>query len=256
MESVTRRRFLWMLAGAAGLGGWAFWRLPSEEPAPVAGASTTTSTTPSTSTVATVPVPTTIPTPPVVLEVIERNGWGARAAAADFGTHVIERMTIHHTAVALPDNRAAPARLRGHQAYHQEQGWPDVAYHYSIDRGGNVYEARPYTAPGDTFTDYDPSGHFLPVLEGNYGEQQPTEPQIESLVRLLAWASTEFGVATDTIAGHRDYAATTCPGDSVYSLVADGSIRRRVDDRIESGGVEMVVLRGDAALARVAGIEA
>ncbi len=256
MESVTRRRFLWMLAGAAGLSGWAFWRLPSEDPADVAVASTTTSTTPATSTVTTVPVTTTITIPPVVLEVIERSGWGARAATAEYRTHVIERTTIHHTAVALTDNRAAPARLRGHQAYHQEQGWPDVAYHFSIDREGNVYEARPYTAPGDTFTNYDPAGHFLPVLEGDYTEQQPTEAQVESLVRLLSWAASEFGVATETIGGHRDYAATTCPGDSVYALVADGSIRQRVDDRIESGGVEMVVLRGDAALARVAGIEA
>ena len=257
MEAMTRRRFLWMMAGAAGLGGWAIWRLPDEDPAPTAASSSTTSTTNAGSTSTTVPAPTTTTTAsPVVLEVIERQGWGARPATGEFGTHVIDRLTVHHTAVVLSDNSQAPARLLGHQAFHQEQGWPDVAYHFAIDRRGNVYEARPVSAPGDTFTNYDPAGHFLPVLEGDYGEQNPTDPQIESLVRLLAWAADQFDVDPSRIGGHRDFAATTCPGDEVYGLIADGSIRQRVVELVESGGVEMAFLRGDAATARIEAIEA
>jgi hypothetical protein len=192
----------------------------------------------------------------VVLEVIERQGWAARPATGEYGTHVIDLLTIHHTAVVLAENNQAPARLRGHQAFHQQQGWPDVAYHFAIDRRGNVYEARPFSAPGDTFTNYNPAGHFLPVLEGDYGEQSPTDPQIESLVRLLAWAADQFDVDPAAIGGHRDFAATTCPGDRVYTLIADGSIRQRVVERLESGGVEMAFLRGEAATARVEAIEA
>ena len=192
----------------------------------------------------------------MVLEVIERQGWGARPATREYGTHVIDRLTVHHTAVVLADDSQAPVRLRGHQAFHQEQGWPDIAYHFAIDRRGNVYEARPFSAPGDTFTNYNPAGHFLPVLEGDYGEQSPTDPQIESLVRLLAWAADQFDVDAATIGGHRDLAATTCPGDQVYALIADGSIRQRVVARLESGGVEMTFLRGEAATARVGAIEA
>ena len=53
------------------------------------------------------------------------------------------RMTIHHTAVVLGDNRNAPARLRQHQRYHQDtQGWIDIAYHMSVDRNGNIYQLR------------------------------------------------------------------------------------------------------------------
>jgi hypothetical protein len=168
---------------------------------------------------------------------------------------MIERLTVHHTAVELLDNRDAPGRLRGHQRFHLDQGWPDIAYHFAIDRAGNVYEARPYAAPGDTFTDYDPAGHFLPVLEGDFDKQEPTEPQIESLVLLLAWAVAEFDVAATTVGGHRDYAATSCPGDHVHALIVDGSIERRVADRFESGGVELSYLRGDDALAIVDEIE-
>lgn len=256
MERITRRRFLWMLAGAAGLGGWWF-RDQISGAAPVA-APTTTSTTqplPSASTTTTAPAPPTTAAPPVALEVIERAGWGARPATSAYGSHAVEHLTVHHTAVALDDNRRAPARLRGHQAYHQEQGWPDLAYHFAIDRDGNVYEARPFTAPGDTFTSYDPAGHFLPVLEGNFDDRQPADAQIESLVRLLAWAIAHFGVAVDEIGGHRDYAATSCPGDAVYEMIAGEAIQERVAGRLAAGGVALVMLRGEEAVARVAAIE-
>ena len=259
MNRMTRRTFLAMAAGAVGLGSWALTRTGTGEeasPAPP-GASPITTTSSTTSPTSTTPATTTpVSPPPVVLQVIERQGWGARTATTDYGSHVIERLTVHHTAVELLDNREAPARLRGHQRFHQDQGWPDVAYHFAIDRAGNVYEARPYAAPGDTFTTYDPVGHFLPVLEGDFDKQEPTEPQIESLVLLLAWAVSEFDVAPVTVGGHRDYAATSCPGDQVHALIVDGSIERRVADRVESGGVELSYLRGDDALAIVDGIEA
>ena len=65
-------------------------------------------------------------------------------------------MTLHHTAVVLGDNSNAPARLRQHQRYHQnDRGWIDIAYHVSVDRNGNIYEARgtgtwPGTPPPNT----------------------------------------------------------------------------------------------------------
>lgn len=257
MNRMTRRTFLAMAAGAVGLGGWALTR-PADEPGPAAATpSTTTATSAASPSTTTIQSTTTssIP-PPMQLQVIERPGWGAREANEGYGSHVIERLTVHHTAVELIDNRSAPERLRGHQRFHQQHGWADIAYHFAIDRNGNVYEARPTSAPGDTFTNYDPTGHFLPVLEGDYDSQEPTEIQIEALVLLLAWAAERFDVAPATIGGHRDYAATSCPGDRVYALIADGSMERRVADRVESGGVELAFLRGDDALARVDAIEA
>ena len=257
MEPITRRRFFYLMAAAVGAGGWAAWPrsvddpLPTAAPSPIAPAPPST-TVPSTTTLVT--TTTTLP-PRVTLEVIERQGWGARPATAEYGSHTIERLTVHHTAVVLDSNEQAPGRLRGHQAYHQQQGWPDLAYHFAIDRDGNVFEARPFSAPGDTFTNYDPAGHFLPVLEGDYNQQQPTDSQLDSLVLLLAWAAGEFGVDPATVGGHRDFAATTCPGDHVYASIADGSIGARVAALLDSNGVELHYLRGEAAVARVAAIE-
>jgi len=189
------------------------------------------------------------------VEVLCRDAWGAQPPTGAFVEHRIERMTIHHTAAVLAASRDAPSKARDHQRYHQSLGWPDLAYHYLVDLDGNIYEGRPVTAVGDTATDYDPTGHFLVCLEGNYQEQQPTSVQLDSVVGLLAWASDHFDVSPQTIGGHRDWAATRCPGANVAVLIGDGSLAAAVTALARSGNVELSTLCGPEAATRVAAIE-
>jgi hypothetical protein len=170
--------------------------------------------------------------------------------------HTIERLTVHHTAVMLDTNANAPARARQHQQYHQELGWPDLAYHFLVDANGNVYEGRPVEAVGDTATEYDPTGHFLVCCEGHFNQQEIPESQLLALVDVLAWAAEEFQVSADTISGHRDWAATTCPGDDLYDHLVSGSIEKAVNSRLAAGGVRLETLCGEDAAALVADIEA
>jgi N-acetylmuramoyl-L-alanine amidase len=194
-----------------------------------------------------------------VIEVIERAGWGAAPEGAEMEEHVVERLTVHHTGVALEDNREAPARLRAHQVFHQtDRGWPDLAYHFAIDRNGNIYEGRSPKFRGDTATSYDPTGHLLVVLEGNFDVEPTAEAQLGSLTDLLAWASGRYSVAVDSIKSHRDYAPgeTSCPGDNLYPLVESGELARAVGSLVTKESTELIYLRGQEAIARVASIEA
>jgi hypothetical protein len=163
---------------------------------------------------------------------------------------------VHHTAALLEANDQAPARIRGHQRFHIERGWPDLAYHFMVDARGNVYEGRPVDAVGDTGTEYDPTGHFLVCCEGNFDEQDVPDAQLASLAAVLAWAAVAHGVSADTISGHRDWAATSCPGDRLYPLIADGTITDMVAGLISRGGAGLSVECGEAARQRVAAIEA
>lgn len=175
-----------------------------------------------------------------------RDAWGARPRSGPYRRHRISRITVHHSAVGLWDNRKAPARFRSHQANHQARGWPDIAYHLLIDRRGHVYRGRPIWARGNTGTNYNPSGHLLVLCEGNFDTQWPSEAQVRSLVKVLAWASVKYDVPLYRIRGHRHYASTSCPGDRLATMIDNGTLRRRVRRRVD-GGVSLRTICGDTA---------
>lgn len=222
-HGISRRRFL---AGAAGAGAGA---LMGATPA-LAGRTT--------------------------VEVICRQAWGARPPSGRFVRHTIERLTVHHSAVELTRNRDAPQRMRNHQAYHQSLGWPDIAYHLGIDRHGYIYELRPRWAKGDTNTDYDPRGHLQVLCEGDFGVQDPSARMVAALVDVLAWGCRRYDVPVHRIKGHRDHAATSCPGAGLYDLLRSGAIHRKVQRRLEAGGVWLEEICGPVGRALVRAIEA
>ncbi len=264
---MTRRAFLLAGAGAAAVGlVWLRDRPAVSDAAP--GTSTTTTTKPAATTVpSTTSPPTTATTattststtiaPVARIEALCRESWGAAAPAGEFQGHEIERLTVHHTARVLAENRDAPEAVRGHQRFHQlDRGWPDIAYHFIIDLEGNVYECRPVTAAGDTGTNYDPTGHFLVCCEGNFNEQPVPIAMQQALVNVLAWAAAEFAVDPETIRGHRDVAATSCPGDNLYSLIESGELTRFVAESLAAGKVTMEIVCGRPAEERIVAIEA
>ena len=186
-----------------------------------------------------------------------RDAWGARPARAGGTPHTITRMTIHHSAAVLGDNRNAPARFRQHQRYHRdEQGWIDIAYHVGVDRNGNIYELRTPDLVGDTATNYGPTGHFLVICEGDFDQEAVTEAQLQGAALAFAWAAQEFDITTDTLAGHRDVAATSCPGANLHAHVSSGDLKRRIDDLLAAGAVDLQLVCGPDAAAIVADIEA
>jgi hypothetical protein len=185
-----------------------------------------------------------------------RDAWGALPARPGGRRHTITRMTLHHEAVVLGDNRNAPERLRKDQRYHLDKGWIDIAYHVAVDRHGNLYELRSTELAGDTATDYDTTGHFLVLCEGDFDQEAVSDAQLHGTALAFAWAAQTFHLKTDTLAGHRDFAQTSCPGRNLYAHLTSGDLRRRIDDLIAGGGVSLERFCGPDAAARVAAIEA
>ncbi len=198
------------------------------------------------------PVPSTTSAP-----LLCRDAWGARPARPGGRLHSIARLTLHHEGVVLGDNRNAPERFRQDQRYHQDQlGWIDIAYHIGVDRNGNIYELRSTEIAGDTATDYDTTGHFLVLCEGDFDKEMVSEAQLQGTALAFAWAAQKFNVATGTLAGHRDLAQTSCPGANLYAHVSSGELKRRIDDLIAASGVALDLFCGPDAAARVTAIEA
>ncbi len=186
-----------------------------------------------------------------------RQAWGAAPAREGGRPHTITRMTLHHTAVVLGDNRLAPSRLRQHQRFHQnDRGWIDIAYHVGVDRNGNIYELRTPEIAGDTATNYDPAGHFLVLCEGDFDQEPVSAAQLNGAATAFAWAAQQFHLASDTLGGHRDFADTACPGANLYAHITSGDLHTRIEALLAAGPVNLQRLCGEEAATKVAAIEA
>lgn len=129
-------------------------------------------------------------------------------------------LTVHHSGVKVADDEDIVAAMQGLQRYSQRaKHWPDVPYHFVIGRNGQIAEGRNVAFAGDTNTGYDPAGHLLVCVEGNFEEQVPTAEQVASLKRLCAWLCQEYRIAPRHIHGHKHYATTACPGRNLSPLL-------------------------------------
>jgi hypothetical protein len=99
--------------------------------------------------------------------------------------------------------------------------WADIPYHYFIAHDGGIGEGRRLAYAGDTNTNYDPAGHLLIVLEGNFEEEEPTVAQLESLRAIVLEHARRWAVPAERIQSHRDFADTLCPGENLYPYLAE-----------------------------------
>lgn len=150
--------------------------------------------------------------------------------------HNITHVTLHHTGDSKPllPGDDPVQRLRNLQSWGaSDRNWWDVPYHFLMDLNGTIYEGRDYHFMGETNTTYDPGGHFLISIIGNYERQEPTQAQLNAIADLMAWALDEFKLPLDRIGGHYNYAQTGCPGKNLRKYLEDGTFRRMVAARLE-----------------------
>jgi hypothetical protein len=170
--------------------------------------------------------------------IISKAEWGGGESSGTMKRHFPVRLTIHHEGSAKPLTLDKDPRqlLQNLQKWGwREKGWADIPYHYLIDLSGNIYEARDPLAAGDTSTTYDPTGHLLVSVMGNYEIQAPNELQLDAMCNLLAWLSDYYNVSPETLAGHMEYYDyTACPGKYLAPYVMSGFLEGEVRKRLRS----------------------
>jgi len=163
---------------------------------------------------------------PAGVPFVTRAEWGAAAPVGAMKPHVPRRITIHHTAGRQAPARSAAEKMRALQAFSQREdslgdgrrkpAWPGVPYHFYVAVAGTVVEGRDVRFAGDSNTPYDPAGHLLVVVEGNFEEEDLTPEQRATLNRLVWSLARRWRIPADQIRGHRDFAETLCPGERLY----------------------------------------
>jgi N-acetyl-anhydromuramyl-L-alanine amidase AmpD len=162
-------------------------------------------------------------------DIVSRKKWNAKDPVGKVKEQTIRFITIHHTATPQKESVPIEKKLQNLQSFSQREDrlasgklkpvWFDVPYHYYIAVDGKIAEGREIKFVGDTNTEYDPTGHALVVLEGNFQTEQPTSGQLESLKKLIAWLASRWKVPASEIKAHDDYAATACPGENLKKLL-------------------------------------
>ena len=161
--------------------------------------------------------------------IVSRLQWKAKGARGEAKTHTIRYITLHHTAAPQKKGVAIESKMQNLQHFSQSESrlasgkmkpvWFDVPYHYYIAVDGKIAEGRDIKFVGDTNTDYDPAGHALIAIEGNFEIEDPSSEQLESLNKLLAWLAEYYEVPISEIKTHSDYASTACPGENLKKLL-------------------------------------
>ncbi len=204
--------------------------------------------------------------------VVSRQGWGADPALMTWAPqfYATRKLVVHHTDTSndYADQAGAEAQIRAIYAYHAvTQDWGDIGYNFLIDRFGTVYEgrySRDYAGANPTGDDAAGngvtgahasgwnSGTVGVALLGTLTTQDATPAAREALTRLLAWEASRNGIDpeatepftnpvsgatinTPNIAGHRNYVATACPGDTFYPTLPQ--LRRDVAAAVAGGTV-------------------
>ncbi len=176
--------------------------------------------------------------------IYSRAQWGAdermrSASSLHYGD--VHAGFVHHTVNANDYTRAeVPALLRSIYAYHvRSRGWSDIGYNYLIDRFGRIWEGRyggiDRAVVGAHTLGYNDDS-FAASAIGNYELTKPSKATLQAYAALFAWKLSLHGVdasssrqyVTSTwfraINGHRDAAATACPGQYLYDKLP--AIRR------------------------------
>lgn len=162
------------------------------------------------------------------------------------------KILVHHTVndmSKLQSETSVKALLRSVYSMHALQhGRGDIGYNFVISPGGVIYEWR---SGGEWVVGAHATWNNQPsvgiALLGNFQIDQPTDAQINALIKLTAALAAKYRIdpmlqleyhkkssfspyvtsfMNFAMAGHRDVWATACPGENLYKLLP--AIRDRV----------------------------
>ncbi|MBE1576731.1 N-acetylmuramoyl-L-alanine amidase [Amycolatopsis roodepoortensis] len=163
--------------------------------------------------------------------------WNARppSGTIEVQNHKPTYIVVHHT--VEPGNvtdyslEHAFWASRSIQNFHMDtRGWIDTGQQFTNSRGGHITEGRHRSLEilrGGT-------RHVLGANVGNnnstcigieneglYSTEDVTPALWDSLVKLVAYMASQYGISPEFIKGHRDFNSTECPGTVLYNRLPE-----------------------------------
>jgi hypothetical protein len=169
---------------------------------------------------------------PKPFRIIPCSTWGARPPKHP--NQIVSakpvRAIFHHTAghaLGAADGESyqeAVNYCKSIQNYHMSQGWNDTGQNFTVTRNGYIFEGRhgslEQVGKGKMVVSaHCPGQNEQPGVEIEHlGNENMTAIQREATVWLFAWICKRCSIPASHIYGHRDYFATSCPGNLYAQL--------------------------------------
>lgn len=167
-------------------------------------------------------------------------GWSATPAP---GANTTLGMIAHYDGGKWLTNRRKELKSQGkdeHTAcreywnrtrdmHRSGNGWLDVGYAYFCCPDDKIFEGRGFghqqaaeaPTPGKL---QGGNSRYIAATFGLGGGEKPSVGALRAWHRLRAWYVTEKGGGL-AVYGHQDFTSTDCPGDEIYKLVKDGTLK-------------------------------
>ncbi|MEV0994670.1 peptidoglycan recognition family protein [Nonomuraea sp. NPDC050202] len=149
-------------------------------------------------------------------------GWGATGASYAKPTR---GLVIHYDSVDQGLERKQHSACLGYwqrtRDFHRgpARQWVDIGYSYGACPHGYVFEGRGLNRAQAAQPSGNTTYYSVTLMSGP--NEDPTPAQINAVRELRAWLMAK-GIGP-AVKGHRDFYATSCPGDRLYRLVKDGA---------------------------------
>lgn len=149
-----------------------------------------------------------------------RLDWGASAESPASFSNLQYGIIVHWNGPGMGaySKEAVPGIIMGTYNYHvNTQGWADIAYNFSIDRFGRIWEGRGKdkrnAASGDNY-----ANSSYTAVELLIGKGDPFTIDIQNgLIEFYRRYVAQGGLPK--ILGHRDVTPTECPGVEVHAFL-------------------------------------
>lgn len=181
-------------------------------------------------------------------------GWGNSPAA---NANINQGLVIHYDSanqnLANRDHSACLSYWRRTRDFHRglSRGWVDIGYSFMACAHGYVLEGRGLrkqqaAQPGGNATHYS-------ITLATGPSDTITDLQINAVREARAWLVDDHK-NNGRVLGHRDFFATSCPGDRAYAMVRDGTFTQ-APGAVTGGAGSMLNLKEGDGLRPGASVE-
>ena len=117
-------------------------------------------------------------------------------------------------------------------AWHLNNGWAGIGYHFFVRKDGSIYRGRPIDTVG-AHTYGENSETIGICFEGNFENEEMPQKQIDAGVELVSWLLEIYPEITK-ITKHMDHNATACPGKNFpFDEIKSGEKPKKVKGVLE-----------------------